>query len=104
MFGLTLGTYSKFEDLYKFGMRTNNTIKLATEQLQGEISQEQYVVDMRNAIEEAKTARQSRSNNGSQNDAMSNGGRSAGNYSNQMGNRKQQMNMSQNFDPRNGQQ
>ena len=31
MFGLTLGTYSKFEDLYKFGMRTNNTIKLATE-------------------------------------------------------------------------
>jgi len=65
MFGLTLGSYSKFEDLYKFGMRTNNTIKLATEQLQGEINQEQYVLDMREAIEIAKTARDRKSNNGS---------------------------------------
>jgi hypothetical protein len=40
MFGLTLGSYSKFEDLYKFGVRTNNTVKMAAEQLKGEISQE----------------------------------------------------------------
>lgn len=61
MFGLTLGSYNKFEELYKFGMRTNNTIKRATEELAGAISQEQYVLDMRNAIEEAKTARNGRS-------------------------------------------
>jgi hypothetical protein len=33
MFGLTLGSYSKFEDLYKFGIRTGNTIKQAAENL-----------------------------------------------------------------------
>jgi hypothetical protein len=26
MFGLTLGTYNRFEELYKFGMRTKNTM------------------------------------------------------------------------------
>lgn len=76
MFGLTLGSYSKFEELYKFGMRTNNTIKKATDQLQGEISQEQYVLDMRTAIEEAKTARGGGRSASSQNDGASNGGRS----------------------------
>jgi len=100
MFGLTLGSYSKFKDLYKFGMRTNNTIKAAAEQLQGEINQEQYVLDMREAIEIAKTARP-RSINGSQNDATSNGGRSNSQFSNQMGVGQRKVQMDQGFDPRN---
>lgn len=38
MFGLTLGSYSRFEDLYKFAMRTQNTIKGATAELASSIS------------------------------------------------------------------
>jgi hypothetical protein len=26
MFGVTLGSYNQFEELYKFGMRTKNTV------------------------------------------------------------------------------
>lgn len=61
---------------------------------------------MRNAIEEAKTARNGRSAS-SQYDGMSNGGRS-GNQSmnqssNQMNPRREQMNMVGAYDPRNNQ-
>ena len=54
MFGITLGSYTKFEELYKFGVRTTNTIKGAVEELHGAISEDKYVDEMRTAIEEAK--------------------------------------------------
>lgn len=54
LFGVTVGSYNKFEELYKFGMRTKNTMQKVTEELAGVVSQEQYILDMRNAIEEAK--------------------------------------------------
>ena len=31
MFGVTLGTYNRFEELYKFIMRTKNTVTKVTE-------------------------------------------------------------------------
>ena len=34
MFGLTLGTYNRFEELYKFGCRTKNTIMSVKEMVE----------------------------------------------------------------------
>jgi hypothetical protein len=34
MFGLTLGTYNRFEELYKFGMRTKNTMTTVKEMIE----------------------------------------------------------------------
>ena len=34
MFGLTLGTYNRFEELYKFGFRTKNTIMSVKEMVE----------------------------------------------------------------------
>lgn len=34
MFGVTLGTYNRFEELYKFIMRTSNTITSVKETIE----------------------------------------------------------------------
>jgi hypothetical protein len=74
MFGITLGSYNKFEELYKFGMRTKNTMQKVSEELAGVVSQEKYIQDMRHAIEEAKGLKSgSFSNNGGSQNGSNNG-------------------------------
>lgn len=90
LFGVTIGSYNKFEELYKFGMRTKYTMQKVTEELAGVVSQEQYILDMRNAIEEAKGLK----------DPSKRGGSIAGSNSGSNALNDQQIRMNNNYDPR----
>ena len=85
LFGVTIGSYNKFEELYKFGMRTKNTMQKVTEELAGVVSQEQYILDMRTAIEEAKGLKDKSSVAGGSNHGSTN---------------NEQIRMNNNYDPR----
>mmetsp|Transcript_8327 Transcript_8327/g.13927 ORF Transcript_8327/g.13927 Transcript_8327/m.13927 type:complete len:183 (-) Transcript_8327:602-1150(-) len=65
-FGVTVGTYNRFEELYKFIMRTKNTVTQVTSQLQSEMKDEQYLNDLKLAIERSKglVVQGSKSDNG----------------------------------------
>lgn len=51
MFGLTIGTYDKFEELYKFLMRTKYTVVSAQERVTSQIAEIDEVNDMKSAID-----------------------------------------------------
>ena len=51
MFGLTIGTYDKFEELYKFMMRTKYTVMSVQERVQAQIEDTDEVREMKQAIE-----------------------------------------------------
>ena len=51
MFGLTIGTYDKFEELYKFMMRTKYTVMSVQERVQAQIEDNDEVREMKQAIE-----------------------------------------------------
>lgn len=51
MFGLTLGTYDRFEELYKFMMRTKYTMMSVQERVQAQIEDTDEVREMKTAIE-----------------------------------------------------
>lgn len=61
MFGVTIGTYNRFEELYMFAMRTKNTMENVKERLAKQIDEEQYIKDMKQAVENAKNMQQARS-------------------------------------------
>jgi len=46
MFGLTIGTYDKFEELYKFLMRTKYTVTSAQERVNEQIGGMEEVKEM----------------------------------------------------------
>lgn len=54
MFGVTLGTYNQFEELYKFVMRTKNTVSSIKDNITNQLDQEAYVQQMKEVIENAK--------------------------------------------------
>jgi hypothetical protein len=54
MFGLTLGSYNRFEELYKFLMRTKNTMLKVKETMTSQIKDEDYVQSLKKAIDTAK--------------------------------------------------
>lgn len=51
MFGLTIGTYERFEDLYKFMMRTKYTMQSVQERVTAQIEDTDEVKEMKQAIE-----------------------------------------------------
>lgn len=51
MFGLTIGTYDKFEELYKFMMRTKYTVMSVQERVQAQMEDTDEVREMKQAIE-----------------------------------------------------
>ena len=51
MFGLTLGTYDRFEELYKFMMRTKYTMMSVQERVAAQIEDTDEVREMKQAIE-----------------------------------------------------
>lgn len=54
MFGLTLGTYNRFEELYKFGFRTKNTIMSVKEMVESQIKDDKYIQELKSSIEQVK--------------------------------------------------
>jgi predicted ATP-binding protein involved in virulence len=54
MFGVTLGSYNKFEELYKFIMRTKNTMLKVKDTMASQIKDEAYVQNLKKAIDTAK--------------------------------------------------
>ena len=54
MFGVTLGTYNRFEELYKFLMRTKNTVTNVTENLAQQVSDKKYVEELKQAVTDAR--------------------------------------------------
>jgi|DEB0MinimDraft_12_1074336.scaffolds.fasta_scaffold29422_1 hypothetical protein len=61
MFGLTLGSYNRLEEVYKFVFQTKNTITLASESAVTSIKKETYIEDLKKAVEDAKAFSQSKS-------------------------------------------
>jgi len=61
MFGVTLGTYNKFDELYKFIMRTKNTMTEVKNQLASQFNDEAYVKNLKAAIEYSKNLVQAKS-------------------------------------------
>ena len=51
MFGLTIGTYDKFEELYKFMMRTKYTVMSVQERVQAQMEDNDEVREMKQAVE-----------------------------------------------------
>jgi len=43
MFGLTLGSYNKLEEVYKFVLQTKNTIKAVSEGVATSLMKETYI-------------------------------------------------------------
>lgn len=54
MFGLTIGTYDRIEELYKFAMRTKYTIQSVQERVIAQIEDTDEVNEMKQAIENQK--------------------------------------------------
>ena len=54
MFGVTLGSYQKIEDIYKVGLRTKSTLTGVAERLTAELNEDQYMKAMQQAVESAK--------------------------------------------------
>ena len=54
MFGVTLGTYNKFEELYKFLMRTKNTFTSVGDNIKNQMNEETYIKELQMRVEEAK--------------------------------------------------
>ena len=54
MFGVTLGTYNKFEEIYKFAHRTMNTAQGCVSNLKEQLDEETYIKQMQEAVEQAK--------------------------------------------------
>jgi hypothetical protein len=56
MFGVTIGSYNKFEEVYKFLMRTKNTVLKVTDNVKNALDEETYIKAMKDAVENAKFA------------------------------------------------
>ena len=54
MFGLTIGTYDRFEELYKFMIKTKYTIHGVQQRFQNQLEEFEEVQDFRAAIEEQR--------------------------------------------------
>lgn len=54
MFGVTLGSYNKFEEVYKFIMRTKNTVVKVSDTMTSQIKDEDYMRNLKMAIDQAK--------------------------------------------------
>lgn len=61
MFGVTVGTYNRLEEVYMFAMRTKNTMENVKDRLAKQIDEEQYIKDMKQAVENAKNMARARS-------------------------------------------
>lgn len=58
MFGVTLGAYNSFEQIYMFLMRTKNTALKVVENVKTTLNQEEYVQSMRQVVEDLKGVQQ----------------------------------------------
>ena len=54
MFGVTLGSYNRFEEVYKFIMRTKNTVLKVKDTMTSQIKDEDYMLNLKKAIDTAK--------------------------------------------------
>ena len=59
MFGVTLGTYTTFEQIYNFLMRTKNTAMKVLENVKDTVDQEAYVQHMKQAVDDIKSIKTS---------------------------------------------
>ena len=53
-FGMTLGTFNKIEELYKFLLRTKTTVMSVGESVTSQIKNEDYMVTLKEAIDHAR--------------------------------------------------
>lgn len=58
MFGVTLGAYNSFEQIYMFLMRTKNTALKVVENVKSTLQQEEYVQNMKQVVEDLKGLQQ----------------------------------------------
>jgi hypothetical protein len=61
MFGLTLGSYNKLEEVYKFVFQTKNTMTKLSEGIATSLMKETYIEELKQKVEEAKQFEKSRS-------------------------------------------
>ena len=53
-FGMTLGTFTKIEELYKFILRTKTTVMNVSESITTQIKNEDYMKRLKDAVDEAR--------------------------------------------------
>ena len=53
-FGMTLGTFTKIEELYKFMLRTKTTVMNVSENITTQIKNEDYMKKLKEAVEQAQ--------------------------------------------------
>lgn len=54
MFGVTLGTYNSFEEIYKFLIKTKNTGAKVAARVKKQLDEEEHIQAMKEALEKAK--------------------------------------------------
>jgi len=54
MFGMTVGTFTRLEELYKFMLRTKTTVMSVSESVTTQIKNEDYMKTLQTAIEQAR--------------------------------------------------
>lgn len=60
-FGITLGIFNQFEELYKFAIRTNSTMISVGERIKSQINDEEYFQELKKAMDNAKSLKPSNS-------------------------------------------
>ena len=55
MFGVTIGSYNKFEELFRFIIRTKSTMSGIQENLMSQLDEQKEVREMKEAIQQAKS-------------------------------------------------
>ena len=51
MFGVTIGSYNRFEEVYKLLMRTKNTVVGVTENVKTALDKETYIQQLKETVE-----------------------------------------------------
>lgn len=54
VFGVTLGIYNSIEELYKFGIQSKNTVQRALEHVQSTLKDDEYIEELKQAIEDSR--------------------------------------------------
>jgi len=54
MFGVTLGSYNRLEEVYKFVFQTKNTMTAVTDNLKTQLNKDTYVQELKKAVNDAK--------------------------------------------------
>lgn len=53
-FGMTIGTFTKVEELYKFILTTKTTVLAVSENISTQIKNEDYIQTLKEAVDQAK--------------------------------------------------